>query len=182
MPLAAGSQFNLQTYLVGSIAEAEGIGNSSQALNLQSLLQFAGGSGLGQIDEFYESTISLAASGTVTLGLNGGGLTDPFGGAIALLHVKFVLLQVQATVTAGVAAGGIILAPGATNPCTLMMGGTTPTITVNPGETFLQTNGNGVVPNAGWVVTPSTGMNIKLTNASGSQPAFGQLIIAGTST
>lgn len=182
MPLAGGSQFNLQTYLVGSIAEAEGIGNSSQALNLSTLLQFAGGSGLGQCDEFYESTISLAASGTLTLGLNGGGLLDPFGGAIAMLHVKFIYLAVQALVSPGVAAGGIILSPGATNPCNLMLGGTSPTITVNPGETFLQSNGNGVVPNAGWTVTPSTGMNIKLANASSTQPAFGQLIIGGTST
>ena len=182
MPLAGGSQFNLQTYLVGSIAEAEGVGNSSQALNLQSLLQFAGGSGLGQIDEFYETTLSLAASGSLTLGLNGGGLVDPFGGAIAMLHVKFILLQVNPLVSAGVPAGGIILSPGSTNPCNLMLGGTTPTLIVAPGETLLQTNGNGVVPNAGWVVTPSTGMNIKLTNASSSQPAFGTLIIGGTST
>ncbi len=182
MPLAGGSQFNVQTYLVGSIAEAEGIGNSSQNLNLATLLQFNGGSGLGQCDEFYEATISLAASGSLTLGLTGGGLIDPFGGAIAMLHVKFIMLQVQAQVGPGVAAGAIILSPGSTNPCALMLAGTTPTLTVAPGETFLQTNGNGVVPNAGWVVTPSTGMNIKLTNASASQPAFGTLIIGGTST
>lgn len=182
MPLAGGSQFNIQALLIGSIAEAEGIGNSTQALNLQSLLQFAGGSGLGQCDEFYEATISLAASGTTTLALTGGGLTDPFGGAIAMLHAKFIFLQTQALVSPGVPAGGIILAPGSTNPANLMLAGTTPTLTVGPGETFLQTLGNGQVPNAGWPIVASTGMNIKLTNASSTAPAFGQLIIGGTST
>ena len=182
MPLASGSQFNLQTALIGTIAEAEGIGNSSQALNIQTIEQFLGGSGVGQCDEFYEASLGLAPSGTITLGLTGGGLTDPFGGAIAMLHVKFVLLTVQALITPGVAGGSIILAPGSTNPATLMMGGTTPTITVAPGETFLQTNGNGAAPNLGWPITPATAMNIKLTNASATVSAFGTLIIGGTST
>ena len=60
MPLASGSQFNLQTALIGSIAEAEGIGNSSQALNIQTIEQFLGGSGVGQCDEFYEASLGLA--------------------------------------------------------------------------------------------------------------------------
>lgn len=182
MPLAAGSQFNLQSILVGSIAEAAGIGSSSQALNIQSLAQFLGGNGLGQIDEFYEATLGLAPSGTTTLALTGGGLTDPFGGVIAMLHAKFVLIQVQAFVAPNVAAGALILAPGAVNPANLMLGGTTPTLTIGAGETFLQTFGNGSVPNAGWPIVAATGMNIKFTNASGAQSCFASVIIGGTST
>ena len=60
--------------------------------------------------------------------------------------------------------------------------GLLPTITVAPGETFLQTNGNGAAPNLGWPITPATAMNIKLTNASATVSAFGTLIIGGTST
>jgi hypothetical protein len=181
MTLSAGAQFNVQTYIVGALAELAGVGSASQALNVGTLEQFAGGSGVGQADTFFEYAIALAPSASATLALNGGGLLDPFGSAIALVHVKGILITTTASIN-GVTAGGVILAPGATNPANLMLTGTTPTLTVAAGETLLQTNGNGAAPNLGWPVVASTGMNIKLTNASATVSAFGQMYIWGTST
>jgi hypothetical protein len=181
MGLQAGSNIAVQTFLIGSIAAAIGIGNSSQALNQQTIESFAGGTGLNQVDTFLEYNIALAPSATVTLALTGGGLVDPFGEAIAFGHVKGLLISLQPQ-AGGVTAGGVILAPGATNPANLMLTGTTPTLTVAPGETFLQTNGNGAAPNLGWPVVASTAMNIKLTNSSSSASAFGTMFMFGTST
>ncbi len=175
MTLLSQSGLNVQVSLVGSLAAAVGIGNANQAMNVQSLLQLLGGTGAGQIDTVYETTQTIAASGSLTLGLTGGGLVDAFGSAIALLHVKAILLIASAANVNDVQIG-----PGGANPFNGPFSGTTPAVAVSPGETLLLTKGSGSA--VGWVVTPTTGMNLKLANSGAGTGVTFSLVILGTST
>ena len=124
---------------------------------------------------YKRQTQTIAASGSLTLGLNGGGLVDAFGSAIALLHVKAILLVASAGNVNDVQIG-----PGATNAFNGPFSGTTPAIAVSPGETLLLTKGTGSA--VGWAVTPSTGMNLKLANSGAGTGVTFSLVVLGTST
>lgn len=170
---------NLGFSLVGTVGATPAIAGQSvaQNLNLQAALQFLAGTGAGQADTVYEASVVLAASGTTTLALNGGGLLDPFGAAISLLHVKAVIFLASAA-----NAGSVAIGNAATNGAQLGFSGLTAAWNLPAGEMFIATNGNGAVPNLGWVITAVTAMNLKLLNNSGAGGATVSVVVIGTST
>jgi hypothetical protein len=168
---------NFAASIVGSVggAAATGSGTSlSQAVNIQALMQLLPGTGGGQADTIYETTATIAASGTLTLDLNGT-LTDPFGATVNLLHVKAIYIQADAGNSAAVQ-----MAPGSSNPFNGPLAGTSPTLAIAAGEFYLHTNGSG--SNAGWAVVASTGDILRIINTSGSASAKVTVVIIGTST
>ncbi len=171
MALITGTNVNLQVAMTGLIAAAGPIGNVEEILNTSLGEAFTAGTGTGQVDTAYAQSFSLAASASETLGLNGGGLTDPFGEAVNFLHVKALILKVNA------GGGGVIFGNPASAGAPLFFGAVTQTVEVDPGEVFAITKGSG----AGWPITASTAMNVKLLNTSASLAASGTLILLGTS-
>jgi hypothetical protein len=168
---------NLQLSLVGSVAGSPPIAGSTslaESVNLQQLLQLLPGTGGGQADTVYQTTGTIAASGTATVDLNGS-VTDVFGATVNLLHVKAIILLAAAGNTNDVQIG-----PGAANPFTGPFGGTTPYVAVSPGEMFMITKGSGAA--AGWGVTASTADILKLANSGGGSSVTYTLVVIGTST
>lgn len=174
MPGTGAAGLTISAALQGRITNTNVLGATGEDLNVQTLLQVLGGTGAGQCDTFYTAQRTVAASATDTLALNGS-LTDQFGNTVNLLHVKAILIT-----AAPANPGDLSLAPGGTNPANLGFSGTTPAWAISPGETFLATKGSGSA--VGWVITASTGMNIKLTAAASAGNYVYNIYVLGTST
>lgn len=179
-PAAAGTVsagpagLNLNTSIQGDLTSTNALGTTKEVINSQFPLYLTGGTGAGQIDTFYAAQITIAASGSTTLDLNGS-VTDQFGNSVAFLHVKAIMLVAAAGNTNDCQIG-----PGASNPFAGPWSGTTPLTSVSPGETALWTKGQGSA--AGWAVTASTGDIIKLANSSSGTSVTCTVYVAGTST
>ena len=165
---------NITSGVTGSITSTNVLGSTKEDINLSTLEQFTGGTGAGQVDTFYAAQITVAASSSTTLALNGS-LTDAFGNTVNFLHVKAILI-----VAASGNTNDVLVQPGASNAFTGPFGGTSPTLAVSPGETFLLTKGGGSA--VGWPVVASTGMNLKLANSSSGTGVTFNIYIWGTST
>lgn len=173
MSLVTGSALNFTATVVGTVASAAGIGNASQALNVVDLTQLLAGTGAGQIDTIYEATTTLGASASVTLDLNSGTITDPFGVIASFGHIKALLIISDPTSLADLTIGN------ASAPALLGFGAAAHTWALSPGELFFVTKANG--SSVGWAITNTTADSLKITNGSGGSSKF-QIIIAGTST
>jgi hypothetical protein len=166
---------NLQACLSGDITNTSAISpgvSANQHLNLCQALQLTGGTSAGQVDTTYLVSEQISASSSVTLNLTS--LTDGFGNAISFGHVKAMFLWASSGNTNDCVIGA------ATNPFLGPWAGTTPTQAVSPGEQAVWTKGQ--ASGIGWVVTPSTGMNLKLANSSSGTSVTCNLVILGTST
>ena len=175
--MTVSPSLNLALSLTGSISATAPISGStslSESVNVQSLLQLLGGTGAGQADTVYQATRTIAASSTDTLDLNGV-LTDAFGGTVAFLHVKAIVLLAASGNT-----NDVTIAPGASNAFNGPFSGTTPAVAVSPGEMFLITQGSGSA--VGWTVVAATGDQLKLANSGAGTSVTYTLFLIGTST
>lgn len=166
--------FNVNAVVQGDVINANALGNARQVINASFPLQLSGGTGAGQMDTFYAAQVTIAASGSATLDLNGS-VTDAFGNTVNLLHVKFIMLVAAAGNTNDCQIG-----PGASNPFAGPWSGTTPLTSVSPGESMLITKGQGSA--VGWPVTASAGDIIKLANSSSGTSVTCTVYVGGTST
>jgi len=164
---------SLDASIAGRITSANPLGSSSEALNAAFPLYLTGGTGAGQIDTFYAGVVTIAASGSATLTLQGS-LVDQFGNSVSFGHVKAILL-----VAAAGNANDCQIGPGASTPFAGPWSGTSPLTAVSPGETYLQTKGQGTA--AGWAVTSSTDV-LKLANSGSGTSVTCDVYIAGTSS
>ncbi|HEY1750326.1 MAG TPA: hypothetical protein VGG29_03630 [Caulobacteraceae bacterium] len=165
---------NLNAGLQGDVTNTDALGSSKRVFNSTFPLSLTGGTNAGQVDTFYAVQVTIAASSTSTIDLNGSAI-DGFGNTVSFLHVKFILLAASAGNTNDCQIG-----PGATNPFAGPWSGTTPLTAVSPGETLLITKGQG--SSAGWAVTAATGDIIKLANSSSGSSVTCTVYLAGTST
>jgi hypothetical protein len=147
--------------------------SGTEDFNDQWILALTGGTGGGQADTVYAVTLSIAASGSSNVDLNGA-LTDKFGGAVSMLHLKALVIRNQST------SPGAITVGNGTNPAQLGFGATTHTWAIQPGDVFAVTNGQG--SNAGWVVTAATADILKIAAAATAGTYTVDVIAIGTST
>jgi hypothetical protein len=112
------------------------------------------GTAAGQVDRRYVVQLTIAASGNTVLNLSS--LLDPFGGTIPFLRVKEIFFWL----TNATAAASILIG-GATNPFVNWITAGTAQLRIRNNMCFyLGACGDAV----GYVVTPTTGDQLKLTN------------------
>ena len=126
---------------------------------------FTNGSGANQINQVYGANGTFSGT-TATLNLNTG-LSDSYGTNVTLVRFKSIFIQNTS------ASNNLVVGDAGSDPITTFLNGTG-TITLPPGA-FVRA----ATPDAtGWVITPSTAMNLLLTGTSG-QP---YVIVVGGST
>lgn len=120
------------------------------------------GTAADQAGAMYHRVGTLAASGSLTLDMAGGGLVDVFGAAFEPARVKGVYIKNTSTTAASLTIGGNNAAVG---------GG----FTMLPGESFMRATGNATA----WPVAGGSTDTITITNASGSLAAAYRVVIIG---
>jgi hypothetical protein len=129
----------------------------------------ANGVAAGQADRRYVAQLSIAASGTVTLNLSS--LLDAFGGSIAFLRLKEIYVALTT-----LSAAAAILVGGGTNAITSFL--SAGTLQVRNGTVEYL----GCCPDStGYVVTPSTGDQLKFVNSDASLIAYTNVCLVGCS-
>lgn len=125
-----------------------------------------------QADKIFQDSASIAASGTTSLDLVGGGLVDPLGTTLAFAKVK--ALAVRARDTNNVANNVEVTRPASNGvPIFKAAGDAVP---LHPGGLYLTT-----WPGAGIAVTADTGDLINLVNSAGTNAVDYDIVIIGTS-
>jgi hypothetical protein len=164
---------NLNASLQADVIGTSPLGSLHQNINSQFPLYLTGGTGPGQVDTVYTGTVTIAASGSTTITLQGS-VTDAFGTTLTFQHVKAILL----TAASG-NSNDCVFGPGASSGFTGPFSGTTPAVAVSPGETYLQTKGQ--ASQVGWPVTGSTDV-IKIANSGSGSSVSCSIVVVGTST
>jgi hypothetical protein len=161
---------SLWTRLSGSLTKGAGVETATVPINETISIPISEGTAANQADIFFSETRTLAISGNHTYNLSSlveATLGDS-GSPQATLHIKAIIIQSAPLATDGTndltVGGGSNPLPELANSHAVKAGG------------LLQI----IDPNVGYVVTPSTGMNLLVANAAGSTQTFNIWII-GTS-
>jgi hypothetical protein len=132
---------------------------------------YTNGTGAGNVDRKYIAQLTIVASGNTVLNLSS--LTDSFGNAVAFLRVKQLYVEL-ATATAAAS----VLIGGATNPFVNWITVGTTQVRLRNGMCFFL----GACRDAtGYVVTPTTGDSLKITNEDAGLSAVVNVEIEGCS-
>lgn len=130
--------------------------NVNVGVNATPSVQFANGTGAGQVDKNYHATRTFSGA-TDDLDLTGV-LTDAFGGTITEARIKTLYIKNNSTTNT------IVLGNATSNAWATLLGATH-TLTLRPGAIFQVTcDANDVT---GWAVTAATGDIFRLTGTSG---------------
>lgn len=124
-----------------------------------------GGNVLSGINEVAVVIQAVAASGTATINLNA--LTDVVGLAAVLVRLKsylFWLLTAADDATNGTSCSSVTVGAAVSNPCTLGMGGTSPTFTLNGGSAGTGDKWGYCTGQAGGITVSGTVKNVLITN------------------
>lgn len=168
--MSGGVNLVIRALIEGYVSAVEGVVPNNGNVYFDQDIPFLTGNGVNQADTVYSQALALGPSGTETLDLLTG-LTDALGMPVALARCKAIIVVV------GAAGGSVTLAGGASNPFLGPLGGTTPTVTTNPGGLTAL-----VAPDAtAWAVASGTA-NLKLTNNSSTLGATGTIYILGASS
>ena len=130
-----------------------------------------GGTGNNQVDRMYEATITLAASATQDIDLNGTVLLDALGGPASFVKVKAIAVRARAANT-----NNVVIGNAATNGFVGPFGAITHTVALPPGGMFVVS-----APLAGWTVTPATGDLLRVANSGAGTSVTLDIVIVGTS-
>lgn len=146
-------------------------GDLKQTTTVGSDLTMRDGTASGYQDlRYVESATSIAASSSSDYDL-AGTLTDDAGDTITFVEVTAILVKASASNTNNVVIGG-----ASSNGFTGPFGGSTHTISVQPGGTAML-----IAPNAGWSVTAGTGDILKIANSGSGSAVVFDLAILGRS-
>jgi hypothetical protein len=139
----------------------------SAPLNINESFNLTDGIALGQVDRLYYARLTL--SGTTPTNLDLTALTDAFGAAVLLAKARILYFKALAANTQTVNIGN------GTNPFIGPFGAAGASIV------SLEAGARRYFDNpAGWAVTPSTGMILKLVGA-GAGTHLVDIVILGTS-
>lgn len=162
------TQLSLRKTKISSFNPAE-----HQAV-LGGLLTVENGLLAGQCDIAYSAqAVSIAASGTLNLDLNGV-LTDDLAQAFNAVRICGMMVT-----AADANVNDLIIGNAASNGFVGPFGAIAHTMAVRPGGTFVNLATKGAAP--GWVVTPGTGDILKLLNGGASTPAVFDIALIGRS-
>lgn len=130
------------------------------------------GTGTGLADRVYSDRKNLAASGTDSYDLSGGGLTGPFGET--LVFVKLKVIVVHALSTNNIANNCEVTRPASNGvPWAKAAGDAVP---LAPDGIFVWTS-----PLAGVAVTADTGDLLNIVNSAGTNAVDYDITLIGTS-
>lgn len=167
MPLSS----RVQVTLTGTYVNSPDFADATFPLQLLRAIDLTSGAGAGQANFLWADQRTIAPSGTDALDLNGGGLVDVFGAAVAPARLRAVLIYSAAanlnnlTILGNAAAVPILNTVATTH-------------TLVPGGIFLVTR-----PDAtGFVVTAATGDIIQIVNAAGVNSVTYDIAIIGSLT
>lgn len=156
----------------GIVGGAASLGSLVKNINwppTQPLFSFLPGTGVNQMDVWYDAIRQLASNTSETLDLTGTALEDPFGTAIAFGHIKLLAFYADPTNTTDLTIGNGV------NPFLAAFGAAAHTIILKPGDLALF-----VRPTTGYVVTDTTADGLKVANAAGAAANY-SLLIGGVS-
>jgi hypothetical protein len=128
------------------------------------------GTGTDQADLMWSDQVTIAASGTLDLDLNGG-LTDALGVAANFAGVKTLLIVAAAGNT-----NDVIVGAAPSNAFATPFGAATHTVRVRPGGMMLLEHDG-----TGFAVTAGTGDILRLANGGGTTAVAFDIFIIGRS-
>lgn len=134
-------------------------------------ISLTAGTGAGAANKVIVKSYSIAASGTQAIDVNGA-INDPLGiGTVSFTKLRAIMVYLTTDTT----STGITVQPGAANPVTTILSGTTPKLTIANGGFVVIGN-----PTAtGYACTAGTADNIDITNLDSSNVATVQVVFLG---
>lgn len=144
------------------------LGTPRAPANLSALLQFIPGTDTtSKADLLFADERTLAASATENLDM-AGVLTTGLGATITAAEVVAIYIEADPTNVNDVIVGG-----AASNAFVGPLSGTTPALSVAPGDFHLLTC------KRGWLVTAGTGDILKATNGAAGTPVSYSIVVIG---
>lgn len=153
----------------GTLSQSGDGGVASLPIAISQALALTNGTAADQANAVYIDEFSIAASGSQSYDLAGGGLTDRLGNALNFTAVKAILLIADSTNTNNVVMGN------GTNPFVGPFDDGTATVKAEPGGMVLLATRTA----AGWAVTGGSADVIKLANSGAGSAVTGTLVIIG---
>lgn len=151
-------------------ANDDGAADLEISAHIDTPVVFAAGSGSGQVNTEWTDERSLSASSNESLDLNAGTITDGLNNVASFSFVNAVEIIADAANVNNVVVGA------GTNPFVGPMGGTTPTVTLKPGERMMW-----IAPGAGWAITGGSNDILKVANSSSGTAVGYRIKIVGRS-
>lgn len=143
----------------------------SAQLSIAQSFGWTTGVALGQADRVYATQLTIAASGSQNIDLNGA-LFDAVGSAFNLLRVKALYVAASATNTNNVVVGG-----AGANTFINWVGAAAHTVIVRPGGALVL-----VAPDAtAYGVTAGTGDILQIANSGAGSSVTANVVIVGAS-
>lgn len=147
----------------------DGAADDEISAHLDQPVVFASGSSSGQVNAEFTDERSISASSSETLDLSGGTITDGLNNLVSFSFINAVEIIADSG-----NVNNVIVGNAGSNPFLGPMGGTTPTVTLKPGERLVW-----VAPGAGWSVTNSSNDNLKVANSSSGTAVGYRIKIVG---
>lgn len=164
----------LQLRLTGRLASNLDIGSRVATVLADWGITLADGAGASAANLIYQDTGNIAASGTNTLDLAGGGLTDPFGTVLVFARIKGLFVRARSTNNA---ANNVVVTRPAANGVPLFAAAGD-ALALRAGEVFAWVSPAA----AGVAVTAATADLIDLVNSAGTNTVDYDVVILGAST
>lgn len=164
--MVAGVKAALRVSITGKQISTNDIGTPGMPFDIEAVLDFVPGTdATNKADRLFLDKRTLASAGTENLDL-AGSLVDAFGQTITDAEVVAIFLRADPANTTDLTFFG-----AASNAFNANLSGTTPKITLRPGDfTMLSSK-------SGWAVTAGTGDIILAANASGAAASYDVAII-----
>lgn len=167
--MAAGVQARMAFSVNGKQIGVNDISEPVVGFALSKAVNFLPGSAnQDEADVLWMDERSLASAATENLDL-AGALSDSFGQSVSPAEIVGIWLEALATNTTDLAFFG-----AASNAFNGPLSGTTPKVTLGPGDAILLTS------RRGWTVTPATGDILLAANGSGAAAGYRVAIIGRT--
>lgn len=169
--MTQGVQANVSVRVQASLVEPPPVGEADQNVNEFVALALAAGVGIGNSDTLFTADLDIAASGNITVDLNGAASHDAFGNDIAMADVQAIFVTADAT-----NANNIVIGNNASTPFLGPLAGDgNVTISVKPGGSVL------IADPAGWPTNSSTAHLLKVANGGSGSVVTGKLVVIGRS-
>lgn len=137
------------------------------------LSSLTSGTAAGQADKVWHDQRTLAAAANEDLDLNGAGLTDAFGAALAFVRIKGLIVAAAAANPNPITVGG-----AATNGFVSWTGAATDKVSVRPGAVLALFAGQADA--TGYAVTAATADLLRITAGAGGNHTY-DVIVVGAS-
>ena len=167
MPLSSLVSLNVQ----GSQTSALDLGSAAFTASKTYSTSYQNGTAAGQANKLFTDTRTITASSNDDLDLNGV-LTDAFGGSLALLRVKALIVVAAAGNTNDVVVGG-----AASNAWVAPFGSATDKVKIKPGGVLALFAGIGDA--TAWPVVAATGDILRIANGGAGTPVTYDIVVIG---